>query len=156
MQAYEISPSMEFTDPEHPLASAFVRTLMHMRATSLAEGKKVDEDEFNRLIDDANEPIRERIKTAMANADKTIDDVAYVFGLKTSRAYDYRRRPSELSREQTAKLLTLLGIGIDELRGEPSLLTPEQVYTMYDYLPDSDRTIISGMLCRLYGLIPRS
>ena len=79
----EITTTMEYSDPDHPLANSYIRTWKTLHAKAKSEGKGIDEMEYKQELAAFDKPINERIKNFMR--DKGI-------GNEDIQCWDFRSR----------------------------------------------------------------
>ncbi len=144
----EITTTMEFSDPKYPLAGMYSRTLETYR---IQAGKKKNDKEYLRELTVADSSVSKRIDKAV-RARCTVSEVAMALGVKEKQAYNLIAHPSLMSREQVAKLATLLDVTLTELRGEPQVLSSNTVATYYDHLTTTDKAIVSSLISRLHSV----
>lgn len=147
----EITTTMEYSDPKHPLANGYIRTWKHFHSTAKEDGRDIDEKEYRQEVAAFDKPLGERIKRLM-DGRITTKDVQSAFGVGKSQAYELIKHPSRMNREQVVKLAALLNVTVAELRGEPQVLSSNTVATYYDHLTTTDKAIVSSLISRLHSV----
>ena len=146
----EITTTMEYSDPDHPLANGYIRTWKQFHSTAKEDGKDIDEKEYRQEVTAFDKPLYKRIRRLM-DGRITMKDVETAFGVRKTQAYDLIKHPSRMNREQVAKLATLLDVTLAELRGEPQVLMANTVATYYDHLTETDKAMVSSLITRLHS-----
>ena len=142
----EITTTMEYSDPEHPLANAYIRTWKTFHSMAKDEGKDIDEEKYKQDTTAFDNAISERIRSSMKGKCVEVEDVQTALGIGKSQTYDLIRHPSRMNREQVARLATILDVSLAELRGEPQVLTANTISTYYSHLTETDKAIVSSLI----------